>query len=101
MKFLLIKSLTAAICQTPKHINLLACNLAIDRCHNSTCTINPSENQENVAWLAEHFDLETESLNPYLPEKLQNKMTGQGMLQMLPGVMESDGFFVARLRKRG
>ena len=67
----------------------------------STCTINPSENQENVAWLAEHFDLETESLNPYLPEKLQNKMTGQGMLQMLPGVMESDGFFVARLRKRG
>lgn len=42
MKFLLIKSLTAAICQTPKHINLLACNLAIDRCHNSTCTINRS-----------------------------------------------------------
>ena len=67
----------------------------------STCTINPSENQENVAWLAEHFDLETESLNPYLPEKLQNKMTEQGMLQMLPGVMESDGFFVARLRMRG
>lgn len=67
----------------------------------STCTINPSENQENVAWLAEHFDLETESLNPYLPEKLRNKMTEQGMLQMLPGVMESDGFFVARLRKRG
>ena len=64
-------------------------------------SINPSENQENVAWLAEHFDLETESLNPYLPEKLQNKMTEQGMLQMLPGVMESDGFFVARLRKRG
>ena len=67
----------------------------------STCTINPGENQENVAWLVEHFDLETESLDPYLPEELQNKMTGQGMLQMLPGIMESDGFFVARLRKRG
>lgn len=42
MEFLLIKSLTAAIRQTPQHINLLACDLAIDRCHNSTCTINRS-----------------------------------------------------------
>ena len=65
----------------------------------STCTINPGENEDNVEWLQENLGLQLESLNPYLPECLQNKMTGQGMLQMIPGVMQSDGFFVARLRK--
>lgn len=65
----------------------------------STCTINPAENEENVYWLEEHLGLRRESLNPYLPETLQNKMTAEGMLQMLPGVQKSDGFFVARLVK--
>lgn len=66
----------------------------------STCTINQAENEENVHWLEEHCNLMRESLNPYLPESLCNRMTKQGMLQMLPGIQKSDGFFVARLRKK-
>jgi len=66
----------------------------------STCTINRGENEDNVRWLLEEENLELESLDPYLPERLQNKMTQEGMLQMLPGIMESDGFFLARLRKK-
>lgn len=66
----------------------------------STCTINRAENEENVQWLESRFGLERESLDCYLPEPLCNRMTAGGMLQMLPGIQESDGFFVARLRKK-
>lgn len=65
----------------------------------STCTINQAENEENVRWMEEHLGLVRESLNPYLPEMLRNRMTEEGMLQMLPGIQKSDGFFVARLRR--
>lgn len=65
----------------------------------STCTINHAENEENVQWMEENLGLVKESLDGYLPEELCNKMTAQGMLQMLPGIQKSDGFFVARLRK--
>lgn len=64
----------------------------------STCTINPEENEENVRWITENFPFETESLSPYLPECL--KAEGEeGMLQLLPGIHETDGFFLARLRR--
>jgi 16S rRNA (cytosine967-C5)-methyltransferase len=66
----------------------------------STCTINRAENEENVQWLENELGLVRESLNPYLPESLCNRMTETGMLQMLPGIQKSDGFFVARLRKK-
>lgn len=65
----------------------------------STCTINHGENEENVYWLEEHLGLKRDSLDDYIPESLKNKMTAEGMLQMLPGVQKSDGFFVARLIK--
>ncbi len=65
----------------------------------STCTINRAENEENIMWMEEYLGLKRESLDDYLPQSLQNKMTAEGMLQMLPGVQKSDGFFVARLKK--
>ncbi len=65
----------------------------------STCTICEKENEENVMWLEEHCGLKRESLDAFLPEELQNKMTAQGMIQMLPAINKIDGFFVARFRK--
>ncbi|MBO5197928.1 MAG: 16S rRNA (cytosine(967)-C(5))-methyltransferase RsmB [Lachnospiraceae bacterium] len=65
----------------------------------STCTINPKENEENVSWLLEQ-GFETEDLRPYLPESLHQDTMDSGYIQLLPGVHESDGFFVARLRKK-
>lgn len=66
----------------------------------STCTINEKENEQNVAWIEEHCGMKCESLDPFIPEILQNRMTAEGSLQILPGIHQSDGFFVARLKKQ-
>lgn len=48
----------------------------------STCTINSGENEEMVEWICEQFAFE------------KNRM-----VQLLPGIDETDGFFYARLRR--
>ena len=66
----------------------------------STCTINRGENEENAVWLTRQFPFRLESLSPYLPQALKEEGK-DGMLQLLPGVHETDGFFIARLKKTG
>ena len=73
----------------------------------STCTVNPGENQENVKWLTEHLPFETESLLPYLPDLLKADMTEKakkeaenGSMTFLQGVYPTDGFFLARLKRK-
>lgn len=65
----------------------------------STCTIGAEENQYNLKWFLENYPFRLESIDPYLPEKLQGKTTRAGYLQLLPGIHESDGFFLARLKR--
>lgn len=65
----------------------------------STCTINPMENEENVTFIKD-LGFELEDLTPYLPEKLRSEKSKQGYLQILPCDYNSDGFFIARFRKR-
>lgn len=65
----------------------------------STCTVSRKENQENVAWFKDNYPFRTESLNPYLPRELWRLTTEEGYLQLMPGIHESDGFFLARFRK--
>ena len=66
----------------------------------STCTVHRAENEEQVQWMCGEFPLVTEDLNPYLPEELKCKEAESGMLQLVPGVHECDGFFLARLRRK-
>lgn len=66
----------------------------------STCTIHRAENEDMRAWMLREFPLREESLDPYLPEALRGKTTAQGYLQLLPGLHECDGFFIARFRRR-
>lgn len=66
----------------------------------STCTIHKAENEDMVAYITENFPLETESLNEYLPRELWSETTEKGFLQLLPGVQESDGFFLARFKRK-
>lgn len=64
----------------------------------STCTMNPGENEEMAAWICESFGLEKVSMEDSLPDAL-GREGKQGMLQLLPGIHETDGFFMAKLRK--
>ena len=64
----------------------------------STCTINPAENEEQLSCIAS-LGFVPESLDMYLPKELWGETTKQGYLQLLPGIHETDGFFLARYRK--
>lgn len=64
----------------------------------STCTINPDENERMVQWLSAQGSFELESLSPFLPKALFGEEK-EGMLQLFPGIHETDGFFLARLRR--
>lgn len=64
----------------------------------STCTINRQENEEMVKWICENFPFAPEDMGAGLPEPMK-KEAESGVLQLLPGVHDCDGFFFARLKK--
>ena len=66
----------------------------------STCTIHEEENMGNVQWfLEENPEFELVSIKEQLCEALKDSVQAEGCLQLLPGVHESDGFFIAKLKK--
>lgn len=88
----------------------------------STCTIHSGENEEMVRHITENLGFEPVSLEGILPERLYSerrrleedmskagKDPARGLseeeymacVQLLPGYMESDGFFLARFRRKG
>ncbi|NNV05069.1 16S rRNA (cytosine(967)-C(5))-methyltransferase RsmB [Geobacillus sp. C56-T2] len=67
----------------------------------STCTVEREENEEAITrFLADHPDFFLDAgLLERLPEPVRLHGKG-GMLQLLPHHFDSDGFFIARLRKK-
>lgn len=65
----------------------------------STCTIHKAENEEMLQWFVHEFPFEMESIDDYLPKEICGDTTKEGYLQMLPGIHDSDGFFIARLKR--
>jgi len=59
----------------------------------STCTLNEEENMGNVRWFLEEFPEFQLSPIVDLPG------AAQGCITLLPGIHESDGFFIARFQK--
>lgn len=66
----------------------------------STCTIAKKENEENMMWFLQNYPFKLESLDPCLPEELHSETTALGYLQLLPGVHKTDGFFIAKFRRK-
>ncbi len=65
----------------------------------STCTINPKENQEQARWIAEEFGFQPLEIGALLCETLKSQVENVNELQLLPGVHNSDGFFIAAFTK--
>lgn len=66
----------------------------------STCTISKIENENMVKEMMALYGLELVNMVDTIPEKLQASIEDNGMLQILPYVADTDGFFIASLRKR-
>jgi 16S rRNA (cytosine967-C5)-methyltransferase len=69
----------------------------------STCTLEPEEDQEQVArFLQEHQDFEAVDYQKYLPPTLLPYIAeyGQKWLTILPVPEGGDGFFMCRLERR-
>ena len=67
----------------------------------STCTILPEENRRQVlAFLEKHPEFEPETDAGYLPESLRCRAQ-DGMAQLLSHRDGVEGFFIARMRRRG
>lgn len=67
----------------------------------STCTINSAENMDNVHWFLNQYpEFELIDIHGLLCEELQKDVKENGCIQLLPGVHQSDGFFLACMKKR-
>ncbi len=67
----------------------------------STCTVNKDENLDNVEWFVKNFPFQLESIEKFLPESISSETKEKGYLQLIPGIHNTDGFFMARLKKTG
>lgn len=66
----------------------------------STCTIDRDENESVIKKFIElHPDFKEEPLQNHLPDKVGSYIRG-GKLQILPHYFDTDGFFIALLRKQ-
>lgn len=67
----------------------------------STCTVDPAENMDNVHWfLGQYPEFSLDDISGRLCPELRDSVTEKGCIQLLPGVHQSDGFFIARFVKR-
>lgn len=64
----------------------------------STCTVSRAENEENAAFIEKELGLAPDPLAPFLPEGIP-KLEGN-MIQLLPHIHGTDGFFIARFVKK-
>jgi 16S rRNA (cytosine967-C5)-methyltransferase len=67
----------------------------------STCTVNETENTGVVKdFLSRSKNFMLESIKGYLPENLLCDSAQEGYLELFPNTHGTDGFFIARMRKR-
>ncbi len=66
----------------------------------STCTVNRRENEDNFVWLRDELKLSPMSLEHTLPEHFHTATVGEGYVQLLPGVHDTDGFFISVFEAR-
>ena len=66
----------------------------------STCTISKKENEDNVKYILEKGEFKPDDITPYLPQKIKCDTAKDGYIQLLPGEVLCDGFFIARFKRK-
>ena len=66
----------------------------------STCTICRKENEANYKYILDKGGFEPVDISQMLPDSLK-KFAGEGYIQLLPGINDTDGFFISAARKKG
>lgn len=70
----------------------------------STCTLSRKENEKNVEWfLSGHAEFAAEDITPFLPAEWDwaAETAKQGFVTLLPHKTGTDGFFIARMTRKG
>lgn len=66
----------------------------------STCTLCPKENLKNIQWfLKENPQYRLEDISSLLPQDMVFPTAKEGYVNLFPHIHETDGFFVARMRR--
>lgn len=69
----------------------------------STCTISKEENEANREWILNELPFEAEGFDRLLPASFADYLkqeAGKGLLKLLPGISGTDGFYIAKFRKK-
>ena len=66
----------------------------------STCTLSRKENSGNIKWLCENFDFETVDITKELPKNMKCETAEKGYIELYPNVYGTDGFFIAKLKRK-
>lgn len=66
----------------------------------STCTISYEENEKMVKEAVSQYGLELENMVDTIPKLIQGSVKDKGMIQILPNMAGTDGFFIASLKRR-
>ena len=65
----------------------------------STCTILKAENIGNYEYIRDELKLTPVPFNDELPENFGCESAKEGYIQLLPGKLDTDGFFIAKFRR--
>ncbi len=66
----------------------------------STCTINRAENEEMAERICKELPFEMVDISDRLPGAITAESSAKGYIQLLPGEYDTDGFFIAKLRRK-
>ncbi len=65
----------------------------------STCTIHRAENEDNVSWILDNLPFRAAPFNELLPGELKCETAEHGCIQLIPGINDTDGFFISAFVK--
>jgi 16S rRNA (cytosine967-C5)-methyltransferase len=68
----------------------------------STCTINKNENEKHFEWIENELKLMPVSLENTVLKRIEtenNPTLSKGYIQLIPGINDTDGFFISVFEK--